>query len=239
MGEAALNAGTGFEKLAGAVKDLVNNTGVLDLGATLGAVAGGVKDISNAASGAGSGATAVTSLAKSFTALSKESTAGGKSLSSFAKTAGTAMKSAASAFKDAKLDASMKSQMSAASKAVTSGLASMKAAFSSTRFSFTQHIAVPHFSMSGSFNAETGSVPSVSTRWYAKAAEYGALFSTPQIIGVGDAAQPELLLGEQKLKELVAGAGNVTNYITVDGSRDPILVVEELIRQMNLKVRTA
>lgn len=239
MGEAALNAGTGFEKLAGAVKDLVNNTGVLDLGATLGAVAGGVKDISNAASGAGSGATAVTSMAKSFAALSKESTAGGKSLTSFSKTAGTAMKSASSAFKDAKLDASMKSQMSAASKAVTSGLASMKAAFSSTRFSFTQHIAVPHFSMSGSFNAETGSVPSISTSWYAKAAEYGALFSTPQIIGVGDAAQPELLLGEQKLKELVAGAGNVTNYITVDGSRDPILVVEELIRQMNLKVRTA
>ena len=93
--------------------------------------------------------------------------------------------------------------------------------------------------MSGKFNAETGSVPSVSTRWYAKAAEYGALFTSPQIIGVGDAAQPELLIGERKLKELVAGAGNVTNYITVDGARDPQLVVDELLRQMNMRVRTA
>lgn len=239
MGTAALNAGTGFSRLAGAVKDLVNNTGVLDLGVTLGAVAKGVKDVSSAASGAGSGATAVTNLAKSFTTLSKESTTGGKNLTTFGKTASTAMKTVATAITSANLAGSMKTAMDGAISAANAGIGSLKSAFSNTHFSFSQHIAVPHFSMSGSFNAETGSVPTVSTRWYAKAAEYGAIFTTPQIIGVGDAAQPELLLGENKLRELVAGAGNVTNYITVDGSRDPQLVVDELLRQMNLKVRTA
>lgn len=239
MGEAALNAGTGFEKLAGAVKDLVNNTGVLDLGATMGAVAGGVKDVSNAASGASAGATAVMSLTKSFASLSKGATASGRDMTAFGKAVGTAMKSASLSISSAKLGTAMKSQMTGAVRAASSGLASIRSAFSNTRFSFTQHIAVPHFSMSGKFNAETGSVPSVSTRWYAKAAEYGALFTSPQIIGVGDAAQPELLIGERKLKELVAGAGNVTNYITVDGARDPQLVVDELLRQMNMRVRTA
>jgi len=239
MGEAALNAGTGFEKLAGAVKDLVNNTGVLDLGATMGAVAGGVKDVSNAASGASAGATAVTSLTKSFASLSKGATASGRDMTAFGKAVGTAMKSASLSISSAKLGTAMKNQMTGAVRAASSGLASIRSAFSNTRFSFTQHIAVPHFSMSGKFNAETGSVPSISTRWYAKAAEYGALFTSPQIIGVGDAAQPELLIGERKLKELVAGAGNVTNYITVDGARDPQLVVDELLRQMNMRVRTA
>lgn len=239
MGEAALNAGTGFEKLAGAVKDLVNNTGVLDLGATMGAVAGGVKDVSNAASGASAGATAVTSLTKSFASLSKGATASGRDMTAFGKAVGTAMKSASLSISSSKLGTAMKNQMTGAVRAASSGLASIKSAFSNTRFSFTQHIAVPHFSMSGKFNAETGSVPSVSTRWYAKAAEYGALFTSPQIIGVGDAAQPELLIGERKLKELVAGAGNVTNYIQIDGARDPQLVVDELLRQMNMRVRTA
>lgn len=42
--------------------------------------------------------------------------------------------------------------------------------------------ALPHFSMSGSFDAKTGSVPSVNVSWYAS----GGLFGRPSLIGVGD-----------------------------------------------------
>jgi len=94
--------------------------------------------------------------------------------------------------------------------------------------------------MSGSFNAKTKSVPSVSTRWYAKAAELGARFTFPQIIGVGDAAQPEILLGENKLKELTGGGGmTVTNYITVDGAENPEDWARRFARTLTMEARMA
>ena len=86
----------------------------------------------------------------------------------------------------------------------------MQNAFASTSFRFNSYIPLPHFYLAGSFDARSGSVPSVGVSWYAKAAEQGARFTTPTIIGVGDARQPELLLGEDKLKELVGGGKNIT-----------------------------
>ena len=43
--------------------------------------------------------------------------------------------------------------------------------------------ALPHFSMSGKFDAKSGSVPSVSVSWYGS----GGVFSSPSVIGVGEA----------------------------------------------------
>ena len=90
--------------------------------------------------------------------------------------------------------------------------------FKSTKLEFNTKIALPHFKMSGKFDAKSGSVPAVSVNWYAQAAEKGALFSSPQLIGVGDAGQPELLVGEQTLydniREAVSGNyGDVYVYI--------------------------
>lgn len=94
----------------------------------------------------------------------------------------------------------MASAMAEAVSAAQAGINQLKSMFSGTTFSFSQHIAVPHFSMSGKFNAETGSVPTVGVSWYRKAARLGARFTTPQIIGVGDnAGQAEMLLGENTL----------------------------------------
>ena len=87
----------------------------------------------------------------------------------------------------------------------------------------------PHFKQSGKWEFDDdGNItktPSISIEWYRKAAELGALFTEPQIIGVGDAAQPELLIGEDtlfnKIRDAVAmGNGfNQTNNITVqDGA---------------------
>ena len=95
------------------------------------------------------------------------------------------------------------SKLEAARSAVSNVISGIRGLFN---FSWSlPHLALPHFSFSGSFSLNPPSVPHLSVSWYKRAAEEGALFSTPQIIGVGDAAQPELLIGEDRLKELVSG----------------------------------
>lgn len=239
IGEAALNAGTGFEKLADAVMNLVNNTGVLDLGATLGTVATGVKDISKAAGEAGSGAASVNSLANGLKSLVLAGTAAGTSMTNLDKTTKASTTGMANAFRGMNLAAGMRNAMNGAIQSAAAGISQLRSMFANTRFSFNQHIAVPHFSMSGDFNAQTKAVPSITTRWYAKAAEYGALFTTPTIIGVGDASQPEILLGENKLKELVKGGTTVNNYITVNGAEEPEAYASRLAKQIKLEMRMA
>lgn len=100
---------------------------------------------------------------------------------------------------------------------VLQSIAYLQAAFASTSFRFNSYIPLPHFSMSGSFDARTRRVPTVGVQWYKDAAEQGARFTTPQIIGVGDARQPEILIGEDKLKELT-GNGMVIN-MTINGAK--------------------
>lgn len=239
IGESALNAGTGFEKLARAVKDLTNSTSALDVGATMVAVANGVKDINSAASSAGDSAAKVGSLSRSFKTLGADVSGSAKGFKTFNSTAKSTFTSVSASMRGMKLDSSMKSAMNGAMSAANSGLASLRSAFANTRFSFYQHIAVPHFAMSGSFNAQTGSVPSVRVAgWYAKAAEYGALFTQPTIIGVGDAAQPELLIGEQKLKEMLGGGrGDIIinlNYDASDDANDMLRDIERGVKRYRM-----
>lgn len=238
MGTAALNAGTGFEMLANAVINLVSNTGVVDLAATLKAVSGGVKDINAAAGGASQATAQINTLATGFKMLGKETTDTAKNVKQFETSAKTSMAGVRAAFNVSSVASSMRSAMSSAYSAASSGISSLRSLFANTHFSFYQHIAVPHFSMSGGFNATTGTVPVVSTQWYARAAELGARFTRPAIIGVGDADQPEILIGEDKLRELVGGRG-VTNYITVNGAEDPEAWAMKFARQMKIEMRMA
>jgi phage-related minor tail protein len=242
IGDAAIDAGTGFEKLAGAVKDLTNGTSVFDLGSTLGAVAVGVKDINSAASGAGDSATSVSNLSKSFKTLGTDVTGTTKSFTTFSTGAKGAFDTVSKSMAGMNLGSGMRKAMSEMLSAANSGLSSLKSSFRNTHLSFQQHIDVPHFSMSGSFNAQTGSVPTVRVSgWYAKAAEYGALFTEPTIIGVGDAAQPELLLGENKLQELVGGRPNNTFYVTLNATTDesPEDFADRFVRRLEMEVRLA
>lgn len=237
IGTAALNAGTGFDMLADAVIRLVNDTGVFDLASTLGVVADGVKDISKNAAEASSAAGDVDKLTTSLKNLGDSAdTASGKFSS--LKTDGTnSIDGIKKSWDNLGLADKMSSAMSSAYARANAGIADIKALFSKTKFSFNQYIATPHFSMSGKFDLKTLSVPIITTSWYAKAAEYGALFTTPQIIGVGDAAQPELLLGEQKLKELL-GDGKQTNfYVTVNGAEDPEAWATRFVREAKILAR--
>ena len=149
-----------------------------------------------------------------------------------AKSSGSGLKDAWSAALDA-LDGETAKSMDKVEKTVEKSVANIEKAFSKAKFTFGRSIALPHFSMSGSFNAQTGSVPSVSVQWYRDAAERGALFASPRLIGVGDASQPELLLGEQTLYDNIAqavgngrGAGDITIPVYIGNEKLDTIIVK-------------
>lgn len=82
------------------------------------------------------------------------------------------------------------------------------------------HLSLPHLSITGKFSINPPSVPHFDISWYKKAAEQGAIFSSPTVIGVGDARQPEMLIGTETLRGMLRemnGGGTVIN-MTVNGA---------------------
>ena len=78
----------------------------------------------------------------------------------------------------------------------------------------------------GSFNAETGSVPTVSVDWYAK----GGVFSGPQVIGVGESGPEAVVpLKPQVLRGIGEG---------IDAGRGGEGVTEWLARNLPAIIRT-
>lgn len=82
---------------------------------------------------------------------------------------------------------SAKNAASTASNAVMGACRRMSAEVGSLRLTLPRISvgALPHFSMSGSFDAQTGSVPSVHVNWY----KTGGVFSSPSVVGVGEAGR--------------------------------------------------
>ena len=240
MGEAALNAGTGFEKLAGAVINLTTGTSVLDLGATLGATAKGVGDINSAASGAGTAATQIRSLTGSFTDLNKSAQNSTRQVVLFGTNFNRAMSNANTAIRGAGLADSMQAVMNDVYDRADSAIDRIEGRFRNTKFDFEQHIRVPHFSMSGSFNAETGGTPSVSTSWYDKATAVPYLFRHPTIFGAGE-AHDEIMYGRENLLRDIreASGGGTTVYVTVNGAENPEDWAVRFAKEFKLQARTA
>lgn len=108
--------------------------------------------------------------------------------------------------------AGLKTMISAAQTSI----ATLQKMFASTQFHFNQHIAVPHFSMSGIFDAKTGSVPTINTRWYAN----GGIFKKPTIfgaygntlLGAGEAG-PEAVAPISDLQKYMSGGKTYNLYI--------------------------
>lgn len=78
------------------------------------------------------------------------------------------------------------------------------------------HIPLPHFAISPAGwkfgDLLKGSIPSLDIQWYAKAATEGAMFTKPTLIGVGDATQPELLIGRDTLREMIGDGITINVY---------------------------
>ena len=238
IGNAALNAGTGFSTLADAVIRLTQQTGVMDLAATLGTVATKIKEINNAANGSDNAANKIEMIGTALKDLPSAASTASSAFSQLTNAATQGCNSILSAFQSMDIAGAMNTQMASAYTTAYNWISQLQALFSNTRFSFNQSLALPHFSMSGTFNAQSGTVPTVSVSWYKKAAEYGALFSQPTIIGVGDAADPELLLGESKLKELLGNnSNNVTFNVTVDGAESPETWAARFVREAKQYMR--
>lgn len=240
MGDAALNAGTGFEKLAGAVISLTKDTSVLDLGATLGATAKGVGDINAAASGAGTAASQIRGLTGSFADLNKSAANSTKAVNQFGTNLGKTMVNANSSIKNAGIADSLGAVLADAYSRADSALDRLEDRFRNTDLSFEQHIRIPHFSMNGSFNAETGSTPWVSTSWWDKATSTPYLFRNPTIFGAGEAHDEVLYGRENLLADIREASGGSTNvYVTVNGAENPEDWAIRFAKEFKLQARTA
>lgn len=103
------------------------------------------------------------------------------------------------------INATASGQMNRMTNTVRTSLNQMKSAFAGTRFKLNTNMALPHFSMSGNFNAQTKAVPKVHVSWYAKAYDEAMMFNTPQVVqanGFGDGPGNEVVSGDRHLVEL-------------------------------------
>jgi hypothetical protein len=239
MGQAALDAGTGFEKLAGAVINLTKNTGVLDLASTLGATASGVKKINDAASGAGAAARQISTMGTSLKTMEKSAQSASLKVNTFGTTTRSSMNNAANAVKRSDIPSSMSNLMNRTLGEAKRGLSDLESAFRNVNLDFEQHIRVPHFSMYGSFNAETGGTPSVSTSWYDKATSVPYRFRHPTIFGAGE-AHDEIMYGRENLLRDIreASGGSTVINMTVNGAESPELWATRFAREYKMRART-
>ncbi|SDZ88024.1 phage tail tape measure protein, TP901 family, core region [Lachnospiraceae bacterium NK3A20] len=106
-----------------------------------------------------------------------------------------------------------KSRMMEISASIRSSLESIAAMFRNTKLEFSRNIQLPHFAMTGSFNAKTGATPSVRVNWYRKAYDNAYMLSGATIFGAmdgnllggGEGRGSELVIGTEKLAEVIRG----------------------------------
>lgn len=83
-------------------------------------------------------------------------------------------------------------------------------------------LKLPHLTISGKFSISPPSVPKFSIDWYKKAYDNPVMFTSPTVLptangykGFGDGAGAEVVIGLNRLQEMMGQAGGVTNNITI------------------------
>lgn len=138
------------------------------------------------------------------------------------------------------LSANTSKMMNRTRLSIKLSLAQIAADFKNTKLSFNQNIALPHFSLSGNFNAKTGKVPATSVSWYKSAMTEPVILDQPTIfgmqggnlLGAGEAGS-EVVSGTDKLAELIRQntAGNVININVYGAEGQPIDEIADEIEQ--------
>jgi TP901 family phage tail tape measure protein len=75
---------------------------------------------------------------------------------------------------------------------------------------------LPHFSLEGEFSLNPPSVPHLSVDWYAKAMGNPYLFTSPTIVGAGEAGA-EVMYGRDNLMKDISAATSANNDALIDG----------------------
>ena len=112
--------------------------------------------------------------------------------------------------------------------------------FKDTKLEFNQNIKIPHFKLTGSFNAQKGTVPSTSVSWYKSAMTEPVILDQPTIfgmqggslLGAGEAGS-EVVSGTDKLAELIRQntSGNIININVYGAEGQPIEELADVIEQ--------
>lgn len=83
-------------------------------------------------------------------------------------------------------------------------------------------LKLPHLTISGKFSISPPSVPKFSIDWYKRAYDNPVMFTSPTVLptangykGFGDGAGAEVVIGLNRLQEMMGQAGGVTNNITI------------------------
>ena len=91
---------------------------------------------------------------------------------------------------------------------VTGAIAKINEAFEN----FSPTMKMPHFSISGQLDVQSGQVPTVSVEWYKKAMDNAMLLNKPTIFGYSSKSNSLLGAGEAGT-EVVSGASTLMNMI--------------------------
>lgn len=136
-----------------------------------------------------------------------------------------------------RFSASARNAASAARSAIMGACRQMSAEVGSMRLTLPRIDVgpLPHFSMSGKFDAQTGSVPSVNVNWYAGGAVFGP--NSPRVIGIGDNRRYDEAAIPLSPKVLGGIGRGVAQTMDVGGGSDGGAVIAWLDRNLPAIIR--